>query len=203
MDSINDPRMEFYFTMLGDTIYKGAEYGAAGNKYKNFSHVAATIQLPNFEGTIFDYAEVEFYLAEAARRGYDVGGTAEEHYNAGITASINYWAGVNGIVVPDSVITEYLANPIVAWDNVNWEKCIGYQKWIAYYNRGFEAWTSWRKLGYPKLVAPPTALTEIPLRFTYPIEEQTLNGANYQAASGAIGGDLVTTKLFFFKHTNF
>jgi len=33
----------------------------------------------------------------------------------------------------------------------------------------------------------------------YPSTEQTLNGANWKAASTAIGGDLMTTKLFWDK----
>jgi hypothetical protein len=38
---------------------------------------------------------------------------------------------------------------------------------------------------------------EIPLRFTYPINEQTLNASNYSAAAAAIGGDELTTPLFW------
>ena len=44
---------------------------------------------------------------------------------------------------------------------------------------------------------PPEGVTTILTRFTYPINEQTLNAANYQAAATAIGGDLLTTKLFW------
>jgi len=69
--------------------------------------------------------------------------------------------------------------------------------WIAMYNRGFEAWTYWRKYDYPALTPPVGALSVIPVRYTYPIEEQTLNGANYSSASSAIGGDNVATKLFW------
>jgi len=201
MNSLDDPRREFYFTLFNDSIYLGGTNGAI-NKYKNYSHVAPRIVEPNFPGTIFDYSEVEFFLAEAVERGYSVGGTAEGHYNAAITASINYWAAQNQMTVPDSVISKYLTNPLVAYATAGstYQEKIGNQKWIALYNRGFEAWTSWRKLGFPTLVAPPNAFSDIPLRFTYPIEEQTLNGANYEAASSAIGGDLVSTKLFLFKN---
>jgi len=34
---------------------------------------------------------------------------------------------------------------------------------------------------------------------TFPIEEQTLNPANYKAAASAIGGDKITTKIFWDK----
>jgi len=35
------------------------------------------------------------------------------------------------------------------------------------------------------------------VRYTYPSNEQNLNQQNYDAASQAIGGDEVTTKLFW------
>ena len=47
---------------------------------------------------------------------------------------------------------------------------------------------------------PPAGVTTILTRFTYPINEQTLNAANYGAAATAIGGDLLTTKLFWDKN---
>jgi hypothetical protein len=155
--------------------------------------VADLIQTPAFPGTLFDYAEVEFLLAEAVERGYTVGGTAAQHYNNAVTASIEDWGGT----ALDA--TGYLANPAVAYATAagTWKQKIGIQSWIAYYNRGFEAWTQFRKLDYPLLVAPPDALSPFPLRFTYPIEEQTLNGDNWKAASTAIGGDAVDTKLFW------
>jgi hypothetical protein len=46
---------------------------------------------------------------------------------------------------------------------------------------------------------PPTisSYDEIPKRFTYPVNEQTLNKANYEAAASAIGGDALTTRIFW------
>ena len=40
---------------------------------------------------------------------------------------------------------------------------------------------------------------EIPVRFSYPVNEQTLNKANYTSAASAIGGDLISTKIFWDK----
>jgi hypothetical protein len=54
-------------------------------------------------------------------------------------------------------------------------------------------------LDYPVLIPPPNAISAFPVRFTYPNKEQQINTANYDAASSAIGGDLVTTKLWFDK----
>jgi hypothetical protein len=191
MNSLNDPRLPFYFTEKSGA-YLGGVNGSS-NDFLSYSHVADLIQTPAFPGTLFDYAEVEFLLAEAVERGYTVGGTAAQHYNNAVTASIEDWGGT----ALDA--TGYLANPAVAYATAagTWKQKIGIQSWIAYYNRGFEAWTQFRKLDYPLLVAPPDALSPFPLRFTYPIEEQTLNGDNWKAASTAIGGDAVDTKLFW------
>jgi hypothetical protein len=202
MNRMNDPRLPLYFTQVdtsssGDPqlVYLGGIYGES-NDFTSYSHVADQLQVPTFEGLIFDYSETEFLLAEGAERGYNIGGgSAQEHYNNAIGASITYWGG------SDSDVKTYLADRRVAYNTApgDYKRKIGFQKWIALYNRGFEAWTEWRKFNYPILIAPPRALSAIPLRFTYPIEEQTLNGANYAAASAAIGGDLVTTRLFWDK----
>lgn len=194
MNAWSDPRRSLYFTKI-DGVYLGGDNGAS-NDFTAYSHIADKIQLPTFEGIIFDYAEVEFLLAEAAARNWAVGGTAEDHYNNGIKASIQYWGGS----VADA--NDYLALPEVAYTTAtgDWKQKIGMQAWLAFYNRGFEAWTEYRRLDWPQLVAPADALSALPLRFTYPINEQTLNGANYTAASALIGGDAVDTKLFFDKY---
>jgi hypothetical protein len=191
MNSLNDPRRPFYFTEKSGA-YVGGVYGAS-NDFMDYSHVADLIQTPAFPGTLFDYAEVEFLLAEAVERGYTIGGTAAGHYNNAITASIEDWGGTAFDAAG------YLANPDVAYATAagTWRQKIGIQSWIAYYNRGFEAWTQFRKLDFPQLVAPPDALSPLPMRFAYPVEEQTLNGDNWKAASTAIGGDLVDNKLFW------
>lgn len=138
-----------------------------------------------------DYAEVEFFLAEAAARGFDVGGSAESHYNTGVTASIEFWGGT----AADA--QQYLSQPVNQFNASNWRKSIGVQAWINYYTRGFEAWIEQRRLNYPQLKAPPSAVSEFPVRYTYPSTEINLNKANYEAASASIGGDLVTTRLFW------
>lgn len=197
MNSLSDPRRSEYFT-LHDGIYIGGENGVE-NTFDSYSHIGDEFHVPTFEGNILDYAEVEFLLAEAIERGYAVGGTAAEHYDNAITASIEFWGGDAGDAAT------YLAQPGVDYATAlavstatdPWKEVIGTQKWIALYGRGFEAWTEWRKFDYPVLVAPEDAVSVIPVRFTYPIVEQTLNATGYNAASEAIGGDNVGTKLFF------
>jgi hypothetical protein len=201
MNALSDPRREYYFAPnvddpnTPDVEYIGAEYGHAAT-YASFSHVNDNMRLPTAKGTIMSASETEFLLAEAVAKGYSVGGTVESHYNAAITASILEWGGAQADV------DTYLARPDVAYATAAgpWQQKVGTQAWIALYNRGFEAWTSWRKLDYPVLVAPPSAFSDVPVRYTYPVNEQTVNPAGYKAAAAAIGGDDVATKLFFDVH---
>ncbi|HMW75563.1 MAG TPA: SusD/RagB family nutrient-binding outer membrane lipoprotein, partial [Saprospiraceae bacterium] len=65
--------------------------------------------------------------------------------------------------------------------------------------RGFDAWTEIRRLDYPVLPAPADPVTDFPVRYTYPVQEQNLNTAKWTEAAAAIGGDDVTTKLFWDK----
>jgi len=193
MNELNDPRLPLFFTMVGDPpAYIGGLYGES-NDFSQFSHVAPALLTEVYPSNFFDLAEVEFLLAEGAERGFSVGATAEQHYNAAIRASIEAYGGTS------AEADAYLLDPKVAYATAtgNWHEKIGIQKWIALYNRGFESWTAWRILNYPVLVAPPDAESDVPLRLTYPTSEQTLNGANRSAAATVIGGDAVSTKLFF------
>jgi hypothetical protein len=197
LNARNDPRRPFFFTSVGGN-YIGGNYGFA-NAYADFSHVSDKIIAPDFEALLLDYSEVEFLLAEALERGFNVGGTAEAHYNAGVTASIVYWGGTT------AQAATYLAQPNVAYTTAgsNYKEKIGIQKWIALNNRGIDAWIEWKKFDYPVL-SPPSGGTvpiglQIPVRLIYPINEQTLNRENRDAAAEAIGGDLASTKLWWDK----
>ncbi|HLN52553.1 MAG TPA: SusD/RagB family nutrient-binding outer membrane lipoprotein [Lentimicrobium sp.] len=196
MNDLEDPRRDDYFTTVGDTtdIYEGGIYGET-SPFGQLSHVADPIQDPTFPVTLLDYTEIAFYLAESAERGYSVGMSAEEWYNEGITSSILSWGGTQ------EEADAYLANPDVNYATAEgtWQQKIGTQAWLAFYLRGLEGWTSWRRLDFPIFNIPPGIDTygEIPLRFTYPITEQTLNADNFNAAASAIGGDELTTPLFW------
>ncbi len=192
MNGLNDPRRAKYFTEFNGG-FSGGTYGT-NNNFANSSHISETLADPTFAGTIMDYAEVRFLLAEAAARGIAITGTAAEHYAAAITASMENWG------VDSGDIANYLASPSVDYATAtgNWKQKIGEQAWIALYNRGFEGWSSYRRLDYPILAAPAEAdITQVPTRYTYPSREETLNGTNVEAAGTAIGGNTLTTKIFW------
>jgi hypothetical protein len=162
MKALGDPRIPLYFTFDQNGDYSGGKPGSS-SAYSNFSKPADAIIAPDFPAVFMDYSEVEFLLAEAVERGYNVGGSAKEHYDKAVTASVEYWGGT------PAEAAAYLAKPGVAYSSANWKQLIGEQKWIALYNRGWDAWIEWRRLDYPNIVAPETAETDVPLRFTYPI----------------------------------
>ncbi|MET3026530.1 SusD/RagB family nutrient-binding outer membrane lipoprotein [Flavobacterium sp. UW10123] len=203
VDELNgkqDPRRDFFFDPESkiNGEYKGAPY-AQQVTYANYTSTGERLREKTNPGVIFDYTETCFLLAEAASRGFSVGSDAATYYAKGIEASMKFWG------VANADIQTYLARPDVAFATaVGTDKQkIAYQLWIAYYNRGFEAWTEYRRLDYPILVAPPTAVQEaegkVPVRNIYSTSDKTLNAANYEAASAAIGGDLMTTKIFWDK----
>lgn len=204
MNTLSDPRSDVYFDVKRDTstedgveklAYLGGEYGYS-SPWSSYSHVGAPMHKPEYPGFVITYSEVQFYLAEAAERGWDVNGSAESFYNEGIKASIvNDW----GLLIAD--YQTYIAKPEVAYATAsgNWKEKIGTQAWLASYAKGMLGYTTWRRLDYPKFNVAELidSYSEIPVRFTYPINEQTLNANNYYKAATAIGGDELTTLLFW------
>jgi len=201
----NDPRIPFYFNqaITAGNGYVGQNPGNSA-VYNNFSGPSSKLSDPQFPFTFFSYAEMEFLKAEAVERGIAIGGTAEEHYNNGIDASVLEWGGTA------AQAATYRAQPSVSYATATgtYKQKIGVQAWIALYNRGFDAWTEWRRLDYPVLQVPfmgafdPFANGETPdviKRLTYPVVEQNLNKDNYNAASEAVGKDQITQKLWFDK----
>ncbi|MBY0481405.1 MAG: SusD/RagB family nutrient-binding outer membrane lipoprotein [Chitinophagaceae bacterium] len=195
MKGLNDPRLSLFFTTDANGDFSGGIYGAS-NSYATFSKPSDKITAPDFPLTLLSYSEIEFILAEAVEREYNVPGTALVHYNNAVSASIKEWGGSS------SDASVFLTQPSVNYLSApgTYKQKIGIQKWIGLYNRGYDSWTEWRRLDYPQLIAPTSALTVIPLRYTYSVDEQNINTVNYNSASTAIGGDKVTTKLFFDKY---
>ena len=186
-------------SLLEPSIFDGGVYGTA-NGYAGVSHIGDLMFTPDLPGTIMSSTEVMFMLAEAAARGVATGGmTAEDYYNAGIMSSFADWGR------PASEATAYLANPDVAYTTADggsgdWKQIIGTQAWLALYNRGYEGWTTWRRLDFNAFYAPPDMdLTDIPTRLLFPAREASLNGANVSAAASNIGGDTKTNRLWWDK----
>jgi hypothetical protein len=203
MNGWNDPRLPFYFTQYNGA-YVGGVAGNPNNTFQGYSDFCCNINgtltniySPSLQGDILDYAEVQFYLAEAAAQGF-ITGSAATYYNNAITSSIEFWGGTA------AQASTYLAQPTVAYATATgtWQQIIGYQEFIANYNRNWDSWTAERRLGYPNInvVSPPQgAATSFPLRLTYPPNETTSNPANTAAAVATLPGgvDALTAALFW------
>jgi hypothetical protein len=192
MNTLNDPRMDNYFTLY-EGAYVGGIYGESNN-WSSYSHIADPIQEATYPMVMMDYTEVAFYLAEAAARGLSVPGDAGTWYNNGVKSSILSWGGT------ELEYDAYIAT--VPYNAANWKQSIGTQEWLAFYVRGFHGWTSWRRLDAPTLNLPPAPETDdgqVPKRFPYPVNEQTLNSANLDQAISNLPGseDLMSVKLFW------
>jgi hypothetical protein len=206
MQGVADPRLPVYArpATLDNTI-KGKPYGIGkfdgGYGYNAFSYPGTKPYSPTFPGIIMSYAEVEFALAEAAARNFNVPGTAAAHYEKGIRASMAFWGVQAGV-------DDYLAK--VPYNAADWRNCIGTQKWLALYMQGMQSWFERLRLKFGKpggesLFAAPAGgsldanVTLVPNRLTYPASEANINRVNYQAAGQAIGGDNKGTKLWWNK----
>ena len=192
LNSFEDPRKPGFFGVNNVGLYVGGVMGIPSD-YPKMSKPSARVADPSAPNVLIDYVEMEFYRAEAKERGYNVTGSAESHYNNAIKASIQYWGGT------DANADKYLLRSDVAYTTAagGWKQKIGFQKWIALYNRPFEGWLEVRRLDFPKLTEPVNAFSGYPNRMKYPANEQQLNGTNYTNAAAKIGGDKSETKLYW------
>lgn len=167
--------------------YVGGPYGA-NNDFSSYAHVGSTVTAPDFPGLILTYDEVLFYLAEAAAKGVSLPKTAADYYNDAVAASFEFWNAGD----PTAYLT---AHP---YTNV---KSVALEAWRANFMKGLVGWTTYRRVDdtIPLVMPPnpPQGVTAVPVRFTYPINEQTLNADQYNAAAAAIGGDKLSTKIFW------
>ena len=133
------------------------------------------------------YNEICFDLAEAALKGWNVGGSADQWYQKGINSSFDLWEVSNyqsdinnyGGCVKD--VNTYMAQPLVAFDG-SLQRIIE-QKWIASWQASNESFMDWRRTGYPSIqVGWGSLRAAIPIRFAYANSELSNNMANADSA---------------------
>lgn len=230
MNGYNDPRREQYFDESGFGGYTGFRSGITipspqtiGQQYSNISEKIRT----ESSMRIVSAAEVAFLKAEGALRGWSMGGTAKDLYESGITLSFEQWgaSGVTAYIADATSVPGRYVDPLgtfsytgtsstvkIAWDNsasakeVNLERIIT-QKWIAIFPNGIEAWSEFRRTGYPKLMSVVTNnssvvnSTRMARRLAYPQSEYTGNLTNVQYAISNYlnGADNMATDLWWAK----
>lgn len=118
-------------------------------------------------------AESNFLQAEAVSRGWGLG-SASALFTAGINASF----ATDGI--PDSAASYLLNAPdaqFPAATSAQLQAIITQKYYAMCGSQGFEAWTEWRRTGFPTFFVPSAASSgrPFPLRFLYPQSELTGN----------------------------
>lgn len=173
-----DPRLAAYFKPVdancnfGEEAFDGNEYQAvpAGHRkgmndtYKSFSKPNITEDTPTYW---MRASEAYFLRAEAALVWPEFGdaeslykqGVAMSFEENGVSSSVDSY--LNSTKVPTAhqfggsfggnFGTPKAVNPKFEGNNEQKLEKIMIQKWIALYPNGLEAWTEWRRTGYPDL----------------------------------------------------
>lgn len=150
-------------------------------------------------GVVMTSAEVKFLMAEAALKGWDVGGaTVEDLYEEGVRASMDFLTDNYGCnVVTEDEFKAFIQNKgMIGHTNEQKLEAINTQAWILHFSNPNECWANVRRSGYPKLKSPEeygfgqflTGGTEIPVRLCYPVLESSYNKKSYDEAIGRMGG---------------
>jgi hypothetical protein len=97
-------------------------------------------------------------------------------------------------------LAAYVADPAVAYNATDALIQINTQYWIVNIRNGTEAFANFRRSGLPAL-SPNLFNNKLnggfARRLSYPDVEASTNTTNYQAASTAIGGDKLTSRVFW------
>jgi hypothetical protein len=190
LNGLADPRRAGFFKNLGgsDSII-GAPHGYQVNYY-DYSQPGAALEDPTWSHAAISYVEVEFLMAHAAVAGWAGASDAATHYENGIRASIEEWGGSSADA------DAYMMHPLVAFSSTTAATQIGVQKWIAMYSNAFEAYAAVRMYDLPMQTAA-LAGTVTPTRYSYPLDEYSLNTTNVNAAAANYGGDDTFAKVFW------
>lgn len=186
--------------VLGAPPYRGTRGG--GLNYSQFNiNIMASPAAPVFWVT---YGQTSLLLAEAAQRGWIAGGdaSAKTYYEDGITADmLTYSLYPEATPITGAEITTYINDPAVLYNSTDALMLINTQYWIVNIRNGTEAFANFRRSGYPDLTPNPVVgvlgSPGFARRLSYPDVEASANTANYQAATAAMGGDKLTSRVFW------
>ncbi|MDI3526437.1 MAG: hypothetical protein PWR03_620 [Tenuifilum sp.] len=197
----------------GLTSAKAAAY--LGNGLKMTSKLGDYFTKADAPGMLMSYAELLFILSEATQKGYITGGSvsAQQYYEDGIAASYEQFGneivslgneifGNPANMTIQDYISNYLTSGDGAWDyngDGNPLPEIYYQKWLAMFDQGLQAWFEWRRTGYPVLTPAEDGLNDgkIPIRLYYPSDESARNNENLKEAVQRQGTDDLNTPVWW------
>lgn len=204
-----DPRLDVYVADNANGYKVGIPLTNANSvvvAFKDESMPGDAVLAADYTEIYMEYSEVCFILSE-------VNGWDQAWYEKGIRASMEKWG-----VAEEDIVAYLEAVPAANEENVMM------QKYIALYMQPMEAWSEYRRTGYPNTLIKPTAstnkysytyptasgpvtkeyyfdpiggLTDLPTRNKYLLNEASINGANVAAASTKIGGDEQDTPMWW------
>lgn len=174
--------------------YAGAPNGKVNGNTKDFAFITNTvIEDPVYKVAIYTAAQTHFSIAEAKLRwpAWNTGaGTIASHFKAGIEASMMDW----GVATAGMNIYTGVNTSATMAD-------IAYEKYMALYLNGNEAWAEWRRLDSPALTPSIYANDQrIPVRWAYSSTVADNNPVNYAAVVASQGPDNLHTKLWWDKN---
>ena len=234
MSGYQDPRLVKMFLPNSQGNFVGIRIGSTVAKKSQAVEMYSNMIVASDTPYLWlNAAETSFLMAEYELRFGDKN-KAKELYENGIRLSFEE-KGADGADVyiadnyktPDLYIdplggytaTGKMSECRIAWDTsgneeTNLEQII-VQKWIAIFPLGTEAWSEYRRTGYPKLLPAPQNLgpDQIDLahharRMNYPVEEYRSNSSNLKEAistlnsesiAGGVNGDSMGTRVWWDK----
>lgn len=208
LKNMNDPRISAIMQpAVSDGEYRGFENGAlsAPSNIKTISRMGVMYREdPAGFTPLLKSCENYFIMAEAAMRGWNVGISAQEAYETAVKLSMDD----NGVSAADA--ETYLANA-GKWDNTL--ERIYMEEWVALFKENCEAWSLYRRTGYPKEIRTSgeypgkfcsfgTAHNDVPFRMPYPDNEYQYNKENVEAATAEVVDNTWGKKMWWDTRTD-
>ena len=221
------PAQYKYFVGASTGLSLGTMYANASAGL--YSFIGRKRYYSNFTGdpnVLVGYKEMLFNIAEGLERGWASSGTAETWYKNGIIESMKFYGidvtqtNFTAWFLPPSAnaITQvapypftfnfasYYTQPAVQLSSTQATAIsqIVLQKYIAMFETsGYEPYYNWRRTGVPAFQGGSGVGNNgvVPIRWAYPVSEQTQNAANWKAAltNQGFSADDLNQKIWLLK----
>lgn len=215
----DDPRLPVLFNKAPDGSYHGIRNGISIPNVAAYTTPFSTLNVqPSTSIPWMSAPEMYFLRAEGAVRGWDMKGAAQDLYQTGIQThftQLGAGSAVNYYNDDTSTAAAYVdpanhgnnvsaSDPVLSSITIKWNDAdpmqkklerIITQKWIAMYPDGQEAWSEFRRTGYPKVfpVVVNSSNGLIPngtfiKRLPFPQSEYQSNAAGVATGVNLLGG---------------
>lgn len=176
MNGYNDPRIGSYFKLSTAGKYTGIRTGIniVREKYAEKAPFSDLNVTATTDVVWMNPSEAYFLRAEGALRNWNMGGTAQDLYEAGVRTSFALVSAgsVDGYLKDDKSVPAPYTDPATSGNSVaagdqqlgtitiKWNEADAFerkleriitQKWLAIFPDGQEAWSEFRRTGYPKV----------------------------------------------------